>query len=175
MTTLLVCSGGGHLKQLWELAPRLRLDDEVLWVTYDTGLSRSLLANESFQPVPYVASRDLIMSARLTATAERIIRERRVDRVVSTGAALAAPFMAVARAHRITCHYIESAARSEGPSVTGRIVSRLYGVNLYSQYESSAGRGMLALRGERVRRVSPRRIGPSSGTPQACGGDLGNE
>jgi len=34
----------------------------------------------------------------------------------------------------LRCHYFESLARSEGPSTTGRILMRVPGVNLYTQY-----------------------------------------
>jgi UDP-N-acetylglucosamine transferase subunit ALG13 len=47
---------------------------------------------------------------------------------------MALPFFALGRAHGLTCHYIESAARSDGPSKTARMISRIPGVNLYTQY-----------------------------------------
>jgi UDP-N-acetylglucosamine transferase subunit ALG13 len=36
----------------------------------------------------------------------------------------------------VDCHYIESAARSDGPSITGRIAARIPGVRTYTQYRS---------------------------------------
>ena len=36
------------------------------------------------------------------------------------------------------CHYIESAARSDGPSKTASMISRIPGVNLYAQYPAWA-------------------------------------
>jgi UDP-N-acetylglucosamine transferase subunit ALG13 len=44
----------------------------------------------------------------------------------------------LARARGIPCHWIESSARAEGPSLSGRIVSRLPGMHLYTQYPSWA-------------------------------------
>jgi len=70
--------------------------------------------------------------------AERILRRHGIDTVVSTGSAVALPFYAIARARRLRCHYIESAARSDGPSATARMISRLPGVMLYAQYPSWA-------------------------------------
>ena len=139
MTTLLVCSGGGHLKQLWTLWPRFGIAEDPLWVTFDTGLSRSLLADQDVVFSMYTPPRDLLGGLKVARLADQIMRDRRIDRVISTGASLAVSFMAPARARGITCHYIESAARAAGPSLSGRLVSRIPGVNLYSQYPSWAG------------------------------------
>ena len=47
MSTLLVCSVGGHLAELHRLLERMRgLGEERLWVTFDTPQSRSVLAEE---------------------------------------------------------------------------------------------------------------------------------
>jgi UDP-N-acetylglucosamine--N-acetylmuramyl-(pentapeptide) pyrophosphoryl-undecaprenol N-acetylglucosamine transferase len=54
---------------------------------------------------------------------------------------VALPFFAVARARGLTCHYIESAARSQGPSVTGKMIARIPGVHRYAQYRRWAGGG----------------------------------
>ena len=43
---LFVCSGGGHLKQLFTLSTRFGIDPaDQHWVTFDNGLSRSLLGD----------------------------------------------------------------------------------------------------------------------------------
>lgn len=88
--------------------------------------------------VPYVPPRGYRQLIRELPDAWRLISKGRFDRVVSTGAGVAVPFFLAARARGVPCHYIESAARADGPSLTGRIVSRLPGVKLYSQYESWA-------------------------------------
>jgi UDP-N-acetylglucosamine--N-acetylmuramyl-(pentapeptide) pyrophosphoryl-undecaprenol N-acetylglucosamine transferase len=54
--------------------------------------------------------------------------------VVSTGSAVALPFFGLARVRRLRCHYIESAARIDGPSITGRLISGIPGVHLYAQH-----------------------------------------
>ncbi len=138
MTTLLVCSGGGHLQQMWTLRPRLPIGD-VTWVTFDTPQSRSLLAGEDVVYVPYAAPRDLGVAVTIGRTANDLLKSGKYDRVVSTGASVAVSFMVPARARRITCHYVESAARADGPSLSGRIVARIPGVNTYAQYPSWAG------------------------------------
>lgn len=139
MTTLLVCSGGGHLRQLWTLWPRFELNDDLLWITFDTGLSRSLLEEQHHVFAPVAQPRDLSGTFRGSKLAERIFREHNIARVISTGATPAVSFFPSARIRGIACHYIESAARSDGPSVSGRIVKQIPGVNMYTQYPSWAG------------------------------------
>jgi UDP-N-acetylglucosamine transferase subunit ALG13 len=147
VTTLLVASNGGHLKQLHRLRPRLRgASAPFHWVTFDTPQARSLLEGETVHYVPFIGGRDPRNVARNLPHARQILRENEVEAMVSTGSAIALPHFAVGRARRLPCHYIESAARMEGPSLTGRLVSRIPGVRLYAQYESWAG-GRWAFRG----------------------------
>lgn len=140
MTTLLAASNGGHLKQLHRLRPRLQgVSEPFHWVTFDTPQARSLLEGETVHYVPFIGGRDPRNVARNFPYARRILRETGAEALVSTGSAIAIPYFSVGRLRRRQCHWIESAARMEGPSMTGRIVSRLPGVKLYSQYESWAG------------------------------------
>jgi UDP-N-acetylglucosamine--N-acetylmuramyl-(pentapeptide) pyrophosphoryl-undecaprenol N-acetylglucosamine transferase len=142
MTTLLVASTGGHLKQLHRLHRRLTgVEGPFRWATFDTPQSRSLLDGEAVEFVRFVGGRDPINLLSNSPTAHRMIRDRDVHTIVSTGSSMALPFFALGRAHRLRCHYIESAARSDGPSVTGRLMSRIPGIHLYSQYPGwAAGR-----------------------------------
>lgn len=140
MTTALVCSGGGHLKQLSRLAPRMwlggsrLLDDEIVWVTFETGLSRSLLEGHDVCFVRYTKPRDYAGVLRLTLDAERLVRNRKVDRVVTTGANVALAFLLSTLTRRGDFHYIESAARTDAPSETGRVMAHAPGVHRYAQY-----------------------------------------
>jgi UDP-N-acetylglucosamine transferase subunit ALG13 len=140
MTTLLVASTGGHLKQLHRLHRRLTgVEGPFRWATFDTPQSRSLLEGETVEFVRFVGGRDPLNLLRNTPAANRMVRDADVQTVVSTGSSMALPFFALARARRLDCHYIESAARSDGPSVTGRAMSRIPGVLLYCQYPAWAG------------------------------------
>jgi UDP-N-acetylglucosamine--N-acetylmuramyl-(pentapeptide) pyrophosphoryl-undecaprenol N-acetylglucosamine transferase len=139
LTTLLVASTGGHLKQLHRLHCHLRgIAGPFHWVTFDTPQARSLLAEEAVDYVPFVGGRDPLNVARNLPQARRILREREVATVVSTGSAVALPFFALARAERRACHYIESAARIEGPSLTGKLMTAIPGVHRYAQYRAWA-------------------------------------
>jgi len=139
MTTLLVASTGGHLKQLHRLHRRLDgVGGPFHWSTFDTPQSRSLLEGEPVDFVRFVGGRDPRNVLRNVPRASRILREHDVDTIVSTGSAMALPFFALGRARGLTCHYIESAARSDGPSRTAKMIARLPGVNLYTQYPAWA-------------------------------------
>jgi UDP-N-acetylglucosamine--N-acetylmuramyl-(pentapeptide) pyrophosphoryl-undecaprenol N-acetylglucosamine transferase len=139
MTTLLVASTGGHLKQLSQLYPRLEgVEGPFRWATFDTPQSRSLLAGERVDFVPFVGGRDPANVARNFAHARRVLDDRSIDTLVSTGSAVALPFYLTGRAKRRRCLYIESAARSAGPSLTGKLMSRVPGVDLFCQYPAWA-------------------------------------
>jgi UDP-N-acetylglucosamine transferase subunit ALG13 len=67
-----------------------------------------------------------------------VIREVAPAAVVSTGAGLALAALGGARALGVDAHYIESAARTVGPSLTGRLVSKVPGVHLRNQWPTWA-------------------------------------
>ncbi|WP_211241732.1 glycosyltransferase [Patulibacter minatonensis] len=131
----MVASTGGHLKQLHRW--RLHLDEvqgPFSWITFDKQQSRSMLADEDVEYVKVIGSRDPRGALRSLPDAARIVRRQAPSAIVSTGSAVALPFMLAGRARGVRCLYIESAARSQGPSLTGRMVARIPGVELYTQY-----------------------------------------
>lgn len=132
---LLVASTGGHLEQLARLRRRLvpRMS-EVEWVTFDTQQARHTLHGEVVHFVPMIRPKDLAATIQAWSPAGRLIRDGDFDAVVTTGAAIALPFLFQARRHSVSAHYIESAARSLGPSLTGSIVRRMPSIHLYTQY-----------------------------------------
>ena len=137
MTTLLVASTGGHLAELHDLVPRLGVGDRR-WVTFDSPQSRSLLDGEDVVHVPPATSRDLVGAVRDLLVARRMFGRERYDRVISTGASVAMSFFLPATAAGVPCAYIESATRTRGPSLTGRMAARLPRTRLYTQYPSWA-------------------------------------
>ena len=87
MSTLLVASSGGHLCQLHKLRPRLTgVGDDVVWVTFDTPQSRSLLEGERVHYVDHTLTRDYRHVVANAYPAARLLRREKVDAVVSTGA-----------------------------------------------------------------------------------------
>ncbi|MEV4636840.1 glycosyltransferase [Actinoplanes sp. NPDC049548] len=137
MTTLLVASTGGHLAELHDLTPRLGVGARR-WVTFDSPQSRSLLEGEDVVFVPPTTSRDVAGVLRDLVIARRMLRSERYEHVISTGAAVAMAFFLPAAAAKIRCSYIESATRTEGPSLTGRLAARVPRVRLYTQYPAWA-------------------------------------
>src|SRR5690349_4711629 len=140
MTTLLVATTGGHLAQLVDIAARLPedADDVRVWVTHDNSQSRSALAGEHTVFVPYVGSKDVAGVLRNMPGAARLLRDWKFTRAISTGSALAISYLPYCAARGVPSYYIESATRIDGPSLTGRLLQRLPGVRLYTQYPSCA-------------------------------------
>lgn len=134
MTTLLVASTGGHLAELYDLHPRLGLPGDCVWATFDSPQSRSLLDGQEVIHVPPATTRDAVGALRGLLAARRVLRGGRFSRVISTGASVAMSFFVPAARHGLDCHYIESATRTEGPSLTGRLVARVPRTRLYTQY-----------------------------------------
>ncbi|MGR6318625.1 glycosyltransferase [Micromonospora soli] len=134
MTTLLIASTGGHLAELYDLKPRLGLPDDCVWATFDSPQSRSLLDGQEVIHVPPATTRDALGAMRDLLAARRVLRGGRFNRVVSTGASVAMSFFVPASRRGLDCHYIESATRTEGPSLTGRLVARVPRARLYTQY-----------------------------------------
>lgn len=136
MTTLLVANDGGHIKQLHTLRPRLDLGDRVVWVTPRTPQTESLLAGERVHWAFPCPPRDARAVLRNAISCRSLFRTHDIDFVVSTGAALALAVLPQARARQIRSVYIESATRFAKPSLSGRLLSWVPGVDTYSQSES---------------------------------------
>jgi UDP-N-acetylglucosamine--N-acetylmuramyl-(pentapeptide) pyrophosphoryl-undecaprenol N-acetylglucosamine transferase len=136
MTALLVASTGGHLSQLARLRSRIDAlgDQPVVWVTFDKPQSRSLLRGEDVIHVPYTGPRDVNNVAGNAVRARGILRDVDPELVISTGSAISLSFLPLAAARGAEVHYIESAARSDGPSLSGRLLSRSGKIRLYTQH-----------------------------------------
>ena len=133
--TMMVCSGGGHLKQLFTLAERLGVHpDDQVWITFENGLSSSLLEDREVHYAPFVAPRDLRNLWRLRAVASRVLKSHDYDRAFSTGSSPAVAVLPLAARQGVSTHYIESAARADGPSMSGRILEQLPRIHTYTQY-----------------------------------------
>lgn len=178
---LFVCSGGGHLKQLHTLARRIGIPPEdQFWFTFDNGLSRTLTDGTDRVFARFAAPRDGFNILRNAVLAAKVMAQRDFAAVISTGSSPAVSAFPVALARGIPCHYIESAARAEGPSLSGRIVARMPGVKTYSQYPVWASDSEWAYRGSIFDEFAPgpdrperpiRRAVVSLGTQESYGFD----
>lgn len=131
---LLVASAGGHLTELMRLRRQLDPADDVTWVTYDSPQARELWADH---PV-VLGHGPSTRSARATVANYRLARQLLarpdIERVVSTGAGIAVPFLAEAARRGLEAVYVESATRVQGPSLSGRMLERVANVACYSQW-----------------------------------------
>lgn len=133
--TLLVATTGGHLSELVELEARLvGIEPDPVWLVPDSQQTRDLLAGRHVVAAPLIPPRSLCGLPATARLADSLLREHAIDCVVSTGAGLAVAAFLPARARGIACHYVESAARVTGPSLSGQLVQRLPGVQLYRQH-----------------------------------------
>jgi UDP-N-acetylglucosamine--N-acetylmuramyl-(pentapeptide) pyrophosphoryl-undecaprenol N-acetylglucosamine transferase len=131
-------SSGGHFKQLVDLVGRIPDVGPVTWLTYDSGLTGELLADAGREDdrvvfAPYAAPRDVVNLVRDAVTCKRLLDERRFDLAVSTGAGIALATLPLARARGVRSVFIESATRAEGPSLTGRLLGGVPGVERCTQ------------------------------------------
>jgi UDP-N-acetylglucosamine--N-acetylmuramyl-(pentapeptide) pyrophosphoryl-undecaprenol N-acetylglucosamine transferase len=132
-STLLVASAGGHLEELLRLLASFGVPTGRIWVTYGVPQARTKLSGEQVVAAHHPTTKHVPNAIRNYLLARRVFREHRISRVISTGAAVAVPFMVRARQLEIPCHYIESATRVVGPSLAGRMLQRVGGVHLYRQ------------------------------------------
>src|SRR5918997_1106760 len=138
MTTLFIATTGGHLTQLDSLAGRIPPNgaprDDSVWVTHANEQSRSMLADRDVEFVPYVGVRNVPDVLRCIPAARRLMERRKLTRAVSTGSGIALGFLPYLAARGVSCHYIESATRVTGPSLTGRVLQLVPRVHRYTQH-----------------------------------------
>jgi UDP-N-acetylglucosamine transferase subunit ALG13 len=139
VTTAFIATTGGHLTQLTALADRIPPDPESVWITHANEQSTSLLAGRDVEFVPYVGVRDVPGVLRSIRHAHAVYRRRRPQRAVSTGSGIALGYLPYLAARGVECHYIESAARVGGPSITGRILRWVPRVHTHTQYRHWSG------------------------------------
>lgn len=103
------------------LEPAWRGTDRA-WVTLPGSDVGYLLADEDVTLGHSPTNRSLKNLVRNTAMAWRVLRRRRPDVILSTGAALAVPFFLVGKLLGIRLVYVESVTRTESISLSGRLV-----------------------------------------------------
>ena len=117
----LVCSSGGHLRELYALRSSWE-GREHFWVTFPTPDAVGLLSGETSLWAFHPTNRSLFNLVRNTFLALRILRRERPALVVSTGAGVGVPFLLVAKIFGIPTLFIESLTRVKNLSLTGRLV-----------------------------------------------------
>lgn len=135
---LFVASTGGHLAQLHRVARTLPRSPDSLWITFDHVQSRSLLRDENVRYVDYVPPRGSWRLLKASVQAFPVLRRGRFDLCVTTGAAVALAVLPLMRLRGVPCMYLESVSRTDGPSLTGRIVGRLRLAETFTQHAAWA-------------------------------------
>ena len=102
-------------------------------MTYPSPRADDLSSQHLVYRAHHPTTKSVLNALRNYRLARQLFGEIKIERVVSTGAAVAVPFILRARQLDIPCHYIESATRVDGPSLSGRILQRVPGVHLYRQ------------------------------------------
>jgi UDP-N-acetylglucosamine--N-acetylmuramyl-(pentapeptide) pyrophosphoryl-undecaprenol N-acetylglucosamine transferase len=131
---LYVASVGGHLTELLLIECQLPTPADAAWVTSRSSQTPGALRGRRAFFVRPVAPRDwiaLIMAAPRLAGA--LVRFRPTH-VFSTGSAIALVPLFLAPFVGARAIYIESLARTEGHSLTGRILSRVHWVDCWTQW-----------------------------------------
>ncbi len=121
---LFVCSSGGHLSQLMQLAPWWKAHDRH-WVTFDLPDAQSKLAEETFTPAFHPTTRNLVNVVRNYFLARKVLASEKPDVVISNGAAVAVPFFLEARRRKIPTVFLEVYDRVDSRTLTGRLVQPL--------------------------------------------------
>jgi beta-1,4-N-acetylglucosaminyltransferase len=121
---LLVCTGGGHLLQLWSLREAW-VGHSSAWVvaTHEGSDVASLLAEERVYLAHPRAARSLKKLFLNLVLAMRLVRELRPRVILTTGAAVAVPFAWLGRLYGVRVVWVESLARAERPSLSCRLVA----------------------------------------------------
>ncbi len=121
------------LKSAWEGCRRA-------WVSLKATDSECLLADESVVWAHGPTNRSAVKLVRNLVLAVRTLRRADPDAVLSTGAALAVPFIILARLTGRRAIYVESFTRTEGLSLSGRLVYP-FATDFFVQWpEAAAGR-----------------------------------
>lgn len=121
MKLCLVCSGGGHLLQLFFLK-NWWSKNERFWVSFRKEDAQSLLREEKIYWAWFPTNRNIKNLARNTILALRILLKEKPEIIISTGAGVAIPFFYLGKLLKMKLIYIEVMDRLFTPSLTGKIV-----------------------------------------------------
>lgn len=135
---LFIASTGGHLVELHRLVEMWGDAKDAVWVTFDTPQSRDLLRGLEVTYVPYVSPRDWRGVLGVARLIRRFLLRRPVDGMISTGAAVALSASLAGLATRTRLLYVESIARTRGPSLTGALLQKVPGTRLRTQVQAWA-------------------------------------
>ncbi len=117
----LICSSGGHLFELLRLRECFS-DQPHFWVTFLTEDAQILLQDQRVYWAYYPTNRSLTKFAKNLLLAAKILSRERPTHIITTGAGVAVPFIYLAKFFGAKTIYLESLARIDGLSLSGKLV-----------------------------------------------------
>lgn len=117
----LICSAGGHFYELYCLRFLWEKYDNF-WVTFKRGDTQYLLEGKKVYWAYAPTNRHLINFGRNLILAAKILRRERPQVLISTGAGVGVPFLLMGRFFGLKTIFIESMARVNKLSLSGRLV-----------------------------------------------------
>lgn len=121
MKICLVGSSGGHLTHLYQLK-RFWENKDRFWVTFDKEDARSILEGEKMYSCYYPTNRNIKNLIKNTFVAFKVLFKEKPDIIISSGAAVSAPFFYIGKLMGKKLVYIEIYDRIDKPTLTGRLV-----------------------------------------------------
>ena len=121
---MLVCSSGGHLLQLHTLSLALGSEHNKVWDSFNKSDARSILKDEECYWAHFPTNRNVLNLIRNAVLSCQLLSSQRPDIVMSTGAGIAVPFLIMARLFGAKSVYIESFARKDDLSLSGKLLDR---------------------------------------------------
>jgi len=118
MRLLLACSGGGHLKEGINALSMFHYTELGVFTYQTPGVEKTVKARWFFTVNP---SRNPVKYVKVLLDSVRTLKAFNPDIVVSTGAGMTLPILALARAQGIKTVFIESAAQVVNPSLSARL------------------------------------------------------
>jgi beta-1,4-N-acetylglucosaminyltransferase len=121
-------------------------DCERTWVTLAAADVEHLLRGEDVVTAHGPTNRSLVNLLRNLPLAWRVLRARKPDVILSTGAALVVPFFILGKLLRRRLVYVESLTRIESVSLSGRLVYPLAD-EFFVQWPQAARRARMRYEG----------------------------
>lgn len=122
MKICFTASSGGHLEEITQLLPVAEGIDSFLVTESSCDLKSAWEKTYYVRQMNRKERLFLFRFMKLFMQAWKIIRKEKPDLIVSTGALITYPFCLIAKWKKIKIIYIESFARVDEPSLTGRLV-----------------------------------------------------
>jgi beta-1,4-N-acetylglucosaminyltransferase len=152
MKVLLVCSAGGHFKAIYQLRSFWETCDRQ-WVTFQTPVTEASLEGEQVDWAWSPTNRNFPNLLKNLILAWTVLRRDQPDIVISTGAGVAVPFLAIAKLLGRQTVFVESITRVTDLSLSAKLALPFVNV-LYVHWAE------LQLRYPQAELINPQKVTP---------------